>query len=216
MAKGILGKKVGMTQVFAKDGSVVPVTVIETTPSVVLQKKTVETDGYVAVQLGYEDKKKFTKPEEGHAKKANTTPKRFIVEIAGEEMLAFNVGDSVKASIFKEGEVVDITGTSKGKGFQGTVKRYNMHIGPKAHGSKYHRGIGGNAVDYARMFKGRHMPGRMGGEKTTIQNLEIVKIDLQNNLMLIKGNVPGARKGYVVIRSAVKRGSHALNNEAQA
>lgn len=216
MAKGILGKKIGMTQVFSPAGTLVPVTVVEVTPSVVLQKKTLETDGYVAVQLGFGEKKHFTKPEAGHSKKANTTPKRFIKEIAGEELNQFELGASVSANIFKEGEFVDITGTSKGKGFQGTVKRHNMRIGPKAHGSKYHRGIGGNAVDYAKMFKGRKMPGRMGGGTITVQNLEIVKIDLTKNVLLVKGNVPGPKNGYVVIRNAVKKGTPLINEVPQA
>ena len=217
MAKGILGKKVGMTQVFTADGVLVPVTVVDVTPNVVLQKKTAETDGYQAVQLGYSDSKNFTKPEEGHAKKANTNPKRFIKEIAGEEMLAFEVGQEVKANIFVEGEVVDVTGTSKGKGYAGGVKRHNFHIGPKAHGSGYHRGVGSmGSIDAARVKKGKRMPGRMGGETVTVQNLSIVKIDLERNVVLIKGNVPGAKNSFVVISNAVKGDSASVNPEALA
>ena len=193
MAKGILGKKIGMTQIFSEEGLLIPVTVIEVTPNVVLQKKVVATDGYNAIQLGYDDKKEkvATKPEIGHAKAANTAPKRFVKEIAGEEMLAFEVGQLVKANIFVEGEMVDVTGTSKGKGYQGAIKRHNFHIGPKSHGSGYHRGIGSmGAIDPARVKPGKKMAGRMGGETTTIQNLELVKYDEKNNVILVKGNVP--------------------------
>lgn len=217
MAKGILGKKVGMTQIFLND-VLIPVTVIEVTPNVVLQKKTVETDGYKAIQLGYDDKEKnIIKPEEGHAKKANTSPKRFVKEIAGEEMMAFEVGQEVKANIFKEGEIVDVTGTSKGKGYAGGVKRHNFHIGPKGHGSGYHRGVGSmGSIDAARVKKGKKMPGRLGGETVTIQNLEVVKIDLEKNIMLIKGNVPGAKNSYVTVYNGVKAKTPAVNPEALA
>ncbi len=217
MAKGILGKKIGMTQIFTADGILVPVTVVEVTPNVVLQKKTVETDGYTSVQLGFADKKNVTKPEEGHAKKANTNPKRFIKEIAGEEMLAFEVGQEVKANIFVEGEIVDVTGTSKGKGYQGVVKRYGHTIGPKSHGSGYHRGTGSMGdINAARVKKGKKMAGRMGGEQVTIQNLEIVKIDLEKNVVLIKGNVPGAKNSFVEISNAVKANSASVNPDALA
>ena len=216
MAKGILGKKVGMTQVFAADGKLVPVTVIEVSPNVVLQKKTVETDGYASVQLGYGDvTKNAIKPEIGHAQKANTNPKRFVKEIAGEEMMPFAVGQEVKANIFVEGEIVDVTGTSKGKGYAGGVKRHNFSIGPKAHGSGYHRGIGSmGAVGIAVVKKGKKMAGRMGGETKTIQNLEIIKIDLEKNVVLIKGNVPGANKSFVTITNGVKANSASVNPEA--
>ncbi len=217
MAKGILGKKVGMTQIFTTDGTLVPVTVIEVTPNVVLQKKTVETDGYQSIQLGYADKKNVSKPEVGHANKANTNPKRFVKEIAGEEMMAFEVGQEVKANIFVEGEIVDVTGTSKGKGFQGVIKRHNFHIGPMAHGSGYHRGTGSMGdINAARIKKGKKMPGRMGGETTTIQNLEVVKIDLEKNVVLIKGNVPGAKNSYVVVTNGVKANSASVNPDALA
>jgi large subunit ribosomal protein L3 len=217
MAKGILGKKVGMTQIFTAEGILVPVTVIEVSPNVVLQKKTVETDGYASVQLGYADKKNVIKPEVGHAKKANTNPKRFVKEIAGEEMLAFEVGQEVKANIFAEGEIVDVTGTSKGKGFSGVIKRYNFSIGPKAHGSGYHRGVGSMGdINAARIKKGKKMPGRMGGETVTMQNLQVVKIDLEKNVVLIKGNVPGAKNSFVQISNAVKANSASVNPDALA
>ena len=215
MAKGILGKKVGMTQIFATDGTLIPVTVVEVTPNVVLQKKTAETDGYQAVQLGYADKKNVTKPEEGHAKKANTNPKRFVKEIAGEEMMAFEVGQEVKGNIFVEGEIVDVTGTSKGKGYAGAIKRHNFSRGPMAHGSGYHRGIGSmGSIDAARVKKGKKMAGRLGGETVTIQNLEVVKVDLEKNVILIKGSVPGANKSFVVITNGVKANKPSVNPEA--
>ena len=215
MAKGILGKKVGMTQIFSTEGVLVPVTVIDVTPNVVLQKKTAETDGYQAVQVGYLDKKKVNKPEEGHAKKANTNPKRFVKEFAGEEMMAFEVGQEVKANIFVEGEIVDVTGTSKGKGYAGAIKRHNFARGPMAHGSGYHRGIGSmGSIDAARVKKGKKMAGRLGGETVTVQNLEVVKIDLEKNVILIKGSVPGANKSYVVITNGVKANTPSVNPEA--
>lgn len=219
MAKGILGKKVGMTQVFTEEGILVPVTVIEVKPNVVLQKKTVETDGYQAVQLGYDDKRESlaNKPEKGHAAKANTTPKRFIREIAGNELDIFAVGQEVKANIFAEGELVDVTGISKGKGYQGVIKKYGFGRGPMSHGSGYHRGIGSlGDINAAKIKKGRKMPGRMGNQTITIQNLEIVKIDLEKNVMLVKGNVPGAKNSYVVITNAVKANNSAINPEALA
>ena len=215
MAKGILGKKVGMTQIFSTEGVLVPVTVIDVTPNVVLQKKTAETDGYQAVQLGFLDKKNVNKPEEGHAKKANTNPKRFVKEFAGEEMMAFEVGQEVKANIFVEGEIVDVTGTSKGKGYAGAIKRHNFSRGPMAHGSGYHRGIGSmGSIDAARVKKGKKMAGRMGGETVTVQNLEVVKIDLEKNVILIKGSVPGANKSFVVISNGVKAHTPSVNPEA--
>ena len=215
MAKGILGKKVGMTQIFSAEGVLIPVTVIEVTPNVVLQKKTAETDGYQAVQLGFADKKNVTKPEVGHAQKANTNPKRFVKEIAGEEMMAFEVGQEVKANIFVEGEIVDVTGTSKGKGYAGAIKRHNFSRGPMAHGSGYHRGIGSmGSIDAARVKKGKKMAGRLGGETVTIQNLEVAKIDLEKNVILIKGSVPGANRSFVVISNGVKANTPSVNPEA--
>ena len=217
MAKGILGKKVGMTQVFTADGTLVPVTVIEVSPNVVLQKKTVETDGYASIQLGYMDKKNPTKPEVGHASKANTAPKRFVKEIAGDDMNMFEVGQSVKANIFAEGEIVDVTGTSKGKGFAGVIKRHNFSRGPMAHGSGYHRGTGSmGSIQAARIKKGKKLPGRLGGEQTTVQNLVVVKIDLGKNVMLIKGNVPGPKNSFVQVSASVKKGNSAVNPDSLA
>ena len=219
MAKGILGKKIGMTQIFSTKGELIPVTVIEVTPNVVLQKKTVDTDGYQAVQLGFCNKKEnlATKPEVGHASKANTTPKRFIKEFTGEEMEVFEVGQEVKANIFAEGEIVDVTGTSKGKGYQGVIKRHNFHLGPAAHGSGYHRGIGSmGSIQPARIKPGKKMAGRMGGETKTIQNLEFVKYDQENNVILVKGSVPGANNSFVIVKNAVKAKKPALNPEALA
>lgn len=219
MAKGILGKKIGMTQVFSEAGLLIPVTVIEVTPNVVLQKKVVATDGYNAVQLGYDDKKEKAaiKAEVGHVKAANTAPKRFVKEIAGEEMLVFEVGQQVKGNIFANGEIVDVTGISKGKGYSGAIKRHNFRIGPKSHGSGYHRGIGSmGAIDPARVKPGKKMAGRMGGETKTIQNLELVKYDEQNNVLLIKGNVPGAKNSYVMVTNANKAHKPEVNPEALA
>ncbi|WP_202081239.1 50S ribosomal protein L3 [Caldalkalibacillus salinus] len=207
MTKGILGKKLGMTQVFGDNGVVLPVTVIEAGPCVVLQKKDAETDGYEAVQLGYDDKKenRANQPETGHAKKAETAPKRYIKEIRGVEG-EFEVGQEVKADIFEAGEVVDITGVSKGKGFQGSIKRHGQARGPMTHGSRYHRRTGAlGATDPARVFKGRPLPGRMGGNKVTIQGLEIVKVDTDRNLLLVKGNVPGAKNSFVTVKTSVKQ-----------
>lgn len=207
MNKGILGKKLGMTQVFRDNGDVVPVTVVEAMPNIVLQKKTVESDGYEAIQIGVEDKKenRATQPEKGHATKASTTPKRFVREIRDVNSADYEVGQEIKVDLFNEGEMVDVTGIAKGKGFQGVIKRHNQSRGPMSHGSRYHRGPGSlGAVDPSRVFKGKAMPGRMGGERTTLQNLEVVKVDTERNVILIKGNVPGPKKGYVTIQSALK------------
>ncbi|WP_404446954.1 50S ribosomal protein L3 [Sutcliffiella horikoshii] len=204
MTKGILGRKVGMTQVFAENGDLIPVTVIEATPNVVLQVKTVETDGYEAIQIGFADKrdKLANKPLKGHVAKANTAPKRFIREISGANL---EVGQEVKVDIFAEGDVVDVTGISKGKGFQGSIKRHGQSRGPMTHGSRYHRRPGSmGPVAPNRVFKGKLLPGRMGGERITIQNLEIVKVDVERNLLLVKGNVPGPKKSLITIKSAVK------------
>lgn len=207
MAKGILGRKIGMTQVFAENGDLIPVTVIEATPNVVLQKKTVETDGYEAIQVGFEDKrvKLSNKPEQGHVAKANTAPKRFIREFRNVNVEEYEVGQEVKVEIFAEGDVIDVTGVTKGKGFQGVIKRHGQSRGPMAHGSRYHRRPGSmGPVAPNRVFKGKLLPGRMGGEQITVQNLEIVRVDAERNLLLIKGNVPGARKALVKVKSAVK------------
>ncbi|WP_144487883.1 50S ribosomal protein L3 [Bacillus subtilis] len=207
MTKGILGRKIGMTQVFAENGDLIPVTVIEAAPNVVLQKKTAENDGYEAIQLGFDDKREklSNKPEKGHVAKAETAPKRFVKELRGVEMDAYEVGQEVKVEIFSAGEIVDVTGVSKGKGFQGAIKRHGQSRGPMSHGSRYHRRPGSmGPVDPNRVFKGKLLPGRMGGEQITVQNLEIVKVDAERNLLLIKGNVPGAKKSLITVKSAVK------------
>jgi large subunit ribosomal protein L3 len=207
MTKGILGRKIGMTQVFAENGNLIPVTVIEAADNVVLQKKTVETDGYTAVQVGFETKrdKVSNKPEKGHVAKANTAPKRFVKEFRGEGLAAYEVGQEVKVEIFAAGDIVDVTGVSKGKGFQGVIKRHGQSRGPMAHGSRYHRRPGSmGPVAPNRVFKGKKLAGRMGGEQVTVQNLEIVKVDAERNLLLVKGNVPGPRRGLVQVKGAVK------------
>lgn len=207
MTKGILGRKIGMTQVFAENGDLIPVTVVQAEPNVVLQKKTIETDGYEAIQLGFEDKREklANKPEKGHVAKANTEPKRFVREFRGVNVDEYEVGQEVKVDIFAEGDLVDVTGISKGKGFQGSIKRHGQSRGPMSHGSRYHRRPGSmGPIDPARVFKGKALPGRMGGEKVTVQNLQIVKVDTEHNLLLIKGNVPGAKKALLKIKSAVK------------
>ncbi|MFD1778877.1 50S ribosomal protein L3 [Fredinandcohnia salidurans] len=207
MTKGILGRKIGMTQVFVGNGELIPVTVIEAAPNVVLQKKSVETDGYEAVQIGFDDKREklSNKPEKGHAAKANTAPKRFVRELRGVNLDEFEVGQEVKVDIFAEGDIVDVTGISKGKGFQGAIKRHGQSRGPMSHGSRYHRRPGSmGPVAPNRVFKNKLLPGRMGGERITVQNLEIVKVDTERNLLLVKGNVPGARKSVITVKSAVK------------
>ena len=188
-------------------GDLIPVTVIEAAPNVVLQKKTAENDGYEAIQLGFDDKREklSNKPEKGHVAKAETAPKRFVKELRGVEMDAYEVGQEVKVEIFSAGEIVDVTGVSKGKGFQGAIKRHGQSRGPMSHGSRYHRRPGSmGPVDPNRVFKGKLLPGRMGGEQITVQNLEIVKVDAERNLLLIKGNVPGAKKSLITVKSAVK------------
>lgn len=204
--KGILGKKVGMTQVFAENGELIPVTVVEVGSNVVLQVKTVENDGYEAVQLGFDDLREVlaNKPAKGHAAKAKTAPKRFIREIRDVELGDYKVGEEVKADIFVAGDVVDVTGTSKGHGFQGNIKRWGQSRGPMAHGSRYHRRPGSMGVIINRVFKGKVLPGRMGNKRVTIKNLQIVKADTDNNVLLIRGNVPGANKSLVMITGTVK------------
>ena len=205
--KGILGKKLGMTQVFGNDGKLVPVTVIEVEPNVVTQIKTVETDGYEAVQFGYESvrEKVSNKANIGHAKKANTAPKRFLKEIRGVDISNYTLGQEVGADLFEAGEIVDVTGISKGKGYQGVIKKNNQHRGPMAHGSKYHRGVGSlGTMLPKRVLPGKALPSHMGSEQVTIQNLEIIKVDMEDNCILVKGSVPGANKSFVVIKSAVK------------
>lgn len=206
MTKGILGRKVGMTQVFTETGELIAVTVVEATPNVVLQVKTVETDGYDAVQLGYQDKRAVlsNKPEQGHASKANTTPKRYVREIRNAEG-EFNAGDEIKVDTFAAGEYVDVTGITKGHGFQGNIKKDGQSRGPMAHGSRYHRRPGSmGPVAPNRVFKNKHLAGRMGGNRVTIQNLEVVQVIPEKNVILIKGNVPGAKKSLITIKSAVK------------
>ena len=205
--KGILGRKIGMTQVFSSDGKLVPVTVIEVNPNIVTQIKTKENDGYEAVQLGYEDvrEKVSNKAKVGHTNKANTAPKRFLKEIRGVDVANYTLGQTLDASVFAAGEIVDVTGISKGKGFQGVIKRYNQTRGPMGHGSQYHRGVGSmGTLLPMHVLKGKKLPGHMGNEQVTIQNLVVVKVDLENNLILIKGNVPGPKKSLVIIREGVK------------
>ncbi|WP_100400589.1 50S ribosomal protein L3 [Bacillus sp. FJAT-44742] len=207
MAKGILGRKIGMTQLFNDNGEVVPVTVIQAEPNVVLQTKTVESDGYEAIQLGFSDKKesRSNKPAKGHAEKASTTPKRYVREFRDVTLTEYEVGQEVKVDTFNAGDTVDVTGTSKGKGFQGAIKRHNQSRGPMSHGSRYHRRPGSmGPTDPNHVLKGKKLPGRMGTNTVTVQNLEVVKVDTDRNLLLIKGNVPGPKKSYVSIQSAVK------------
>jgi large subunit ribosomal protein L3 len=208
MAKGILGKKVGMTQIFNAEGKLVPVTVIDVNGNVVLQKKTVENDGYESVQLGFGEKteKSTNKPFAGHLAKSVSTPKRYLKELRGNDMNEFEVGQEVPVSIFAEGDYVDVQGVSKGKGFQGSIKRHNQHTGPMSHGSHYHRGPGSmGPVAPNRVVKGKKLPGHMGNVTVTLQNLEVVKVDAERGLLLIKGNVPGANKSFVTIKSAIKK-----------
>jgi large subunit ribosomal protein L3 len=204
--KGILGRKVGMTSVFAKDGTLIPVTVIEVEPNVVMQVKTNEKNGYNAIQLGVFEKKEkaASKAEIGNAKKANTTPKRFLKEIRDYEG-TYNVGDAISADLFERGDIVDVTGTSKGKGFEGTIRRNNQSRGPMTHGSHYHRGPGSlGTMLPKRVLKGKVLPGHMGHETITIQNLEIVDVNVKENYILVSGNVPGAKNSLVLVKSAVK------------
>lgn len=205
--KGILGRKLGMTQVFSEGGVVVPVTVVEAGPCVVLQKREVAVDGYEAIQVGFADQKanRATKAEIGHADKAGTAPKRFVREFRGADLSQYEVGQQLKADIFAAGEAVDVAAVSKGKGYSGAIKRHNQHRGPMSHGSKYHRGVGSlGQIAPNRTFKGQTMAGRMGGERVTVQNLEVVRVDPEKNVLLIKGSVPGPKNTYVTIRSAVK------------
>ena len=207
--KGILGIKKGMTEVFTTDGKLIPVTVIEVEDNVVSQVKTKENDGYEAIQLATVEKKesRSNKPETGHLKKANTTPKRLLKEIRGVSVSDYALGDVLKADVFAAGEMVDVTGTSKGKGFQGVIKRHNQSRGPMSHGSQYHRGVGSMGTMLPmRVLPGKKLPGHMGHVQVTIQNLEVVKVDLENNVILIKGSVPGPKNSLVLVRTAVKTG----------
>lgn len=205
--KGILGRKIGMTQVFTKSGKLVPVTVVEVEPNVVTQIKTKENDGYEAIQLGFDTKREklATKASIGHTNKAKTTPKRFFKEIRGVEINNYSLGQEIKVDIFEAGEVVDVTGITKGHGFQGVIKRHNQSRGPMGHGSHYHRKPGSmGTMRPMRVFKGKKLPGHMGTLTVTIQNLEVVAVDVENNVILIKGNIPGPKKSLVVIKTAVK------------
>lgn len=208
--KGILGRKLGMTQVFTIEGTLIPVTVVEVKPNVVLQKKTKDVDGYEAVQLGYEDVKeqRSNKPAIGHAKKANTAPKKFIKEFNYDEMLNLEVGSEVKADIFKAGDIVDVQGTSKGHGYNGTIVRNNAHQGPKTHGGSKnirHQGsLATNGRNNGVVNKGTAMPGQYGGYTTTNQNLEVIKVDAEEGYILVKGNAPGPKRGLVTIHTTVK------------
>ncbi len=205
--KGILGRKIGMTQVFTKSGKLVPVTVVEVEPNVVTQIKTKENDGYEAIQLGFDTKREklATKASIGHTNKAKTTPKRFFREIRGVEINNYSLGQEIKVDIFEAGEVVDVTGVTKGHGFQGVIKRHNQSRGPMGHGSHYHRGPGSmGTMRPMRVFKGKKLPGHMGTLTVTIQNLEVVAVDVENNVILIKGNIPGPKKSLVIIKTAVK------------
>lgn len=207
MAKGIIGKKLGMTQIFDDDGNVIPVTVVQAGPCVVIQKKVEERDGYNALQVGFEDvpEHRVNKPLKGHFERAGVKPKKHVKEFMDfpEDL---NEGDEITVDIFEEGELVDVTGISKGKGFAGTIKRWNFSRGPMSHGSRFHRAPGSiGAVDASRVFKGQKLPGRMGHDRVTIQNLEVVRVDSEKNLLLIKGSVPGPNKGILTIREAVKK-----------
>ena len=206
--KGILGKKVGMTQVFTKNGKLIPVTVIEVEPNVVTQIKTVAKDGYDAIQIATETirEKLSNKPAIGHTKKAGTEPKRFLREIRGVNVEDYTLGQVINVDIFEEGEMVDVSGISKGKGFQGVIKRHNQSRGPMGHGSQYHRGVGSlGTMLPMHVLKGKKMPGQMGNVARTVQNLEIISVDTENNVILVKGNVPGPKKSLVMIRTAVKK-----------
>ena len=209
MKKAILATKVGMTQIFNENGMLIPVTVLQATPNVVTQVKTVENDGYAAVQVGFGEIRDVlvNKPRKGHFAKAGVANKRFLREFKFENAAEYTVGQEIKADIFAEGDKIDATGISKGKGFQGAIKRHGLSRGPMKHGSKYHRHAGSNgpATTPGRVFKGKHMPGQMGNVKVTVQNLEVVKVDVENNLLLVKGAVPGPKKAMLVLKETVKK-----------
>ena len=208
MKKAILGTKIGMTQIFDADGKVIPVTVILAGPCTVIQKKTVETDGYEAIQVGFGEvkEKNLNKPMKGHFAKADTAAKKYLREFRLDDISAINVGDEIKADTFEAGEKVDVTGISKGKGFAGPMKRWGLHRGPMTHGSGYHRGSGSMGACSApgRVMKGKKLPGHMGVKKVTVQNLEVVKVVADENIILVKGAVPGNKGGLVTVRNAVK------------
>ena len=208
MKKGIIGKKIGMTQIFDEKGNVIPVTVIEATPNIVAQVKTVETDGYNSIQLGYGEikDKHINKPRKGHFTKAGLTPKKHLREFRLESIEGYKVGNEVKADIFQVGEKIDVQGTTKGKGFQGVIKRHGQHRGPMGHGSMYHRRPGsmGATSTPGRVYKGKKLPGHMGRATVTIQNLDVVRVDMDKNVLLIKGSVPGAKGAILKVKSTVK------------
>ena len=208
MKKAILTTKVGMTQIFNEDGVLTPVTVLQAGPCVVTQVKTVENDGYSAVQVGFGDKREklVNKPMKGQFDKAGVSYKRFLKEFKFEDAESYELGQEIKADIFAAGDKIDATAISKGKGFQGAIKRHNQSRGPMAHGSKYHRHAGSNGAcsDPSKVFKGKKMPGHMGHKRITIQNLEVVRVDAENNLLLVKGSVPGPKKSLVTIKETVK------------
>ncbi len=208
VSKGILGKKVGMTQIFDSDGKIVPVTLIEAGPCVVLQKKTHESEGYSAIQLGFVDKKpkSVNEPMKGHFKKAGVTPKKYLREIRVGDPEGYEVGQNIKVDLFKEGERVDVVGTSKGKGFAGTIKRYGLKRGAMTHGSTHHRSPGSlGATGPQKVFKGRKLPGRMGTDRVTIQGLKVMKVDPERNVMIVKGSVPGVKGTFLLIKGSQKR-----------
>lgn len=209
MKKFMLGKKIGMTQVFDENGLVIPVTVVQAGPVAVIQKKTEEIDGYNAVKVGFEEipERKVNKPMKGQFEKAKVTPKKYIKEFRVDDISGFETGAVIKVEdMFQNGDKIDVSGISKGKGYQGVIKRYGQHRGPMAHGSGYHRGVGsmGANSDPSRIYKGKKMPGRMGAEKVTVQNLSVVKVDAERGLLLVKGAVPGPKGGLLVIKDSVK------------
>lgn len=211
MKKGIIGKKIGMTQIFDEVGNVIPVTVIQAGPCVVVQKKTAETDGYDAVQLGYQDlaERKMNKPMKGHFDKASVSYKKVLREFRLENCADINVGDTINADVFAVGDHVDVTGTSKGKGFAGTIKRFNNRRGPTSHGggpTHRHAGSMGACSSPSRIFKGKKMPGHMGAVRVTVQNLDVVKIDAENQLLVVKGAIPGPKGSVVTVKNTVKNG----------
>lgn len=208
MKKAIITKKIGMTQIFLENGTLIPVTVLEAGPCFVTQKKTIENDGYEALQVGFGfvKEKHINKPLKGHFDKANVEIKKVLKEFKFENCNEFEVGSEIKADIFTVGDKVDVSGVSKGKGFQGAIKRHNQHRGPMSHGSKYHRGVGSlsSATTPGRVKKGKKMPGHMGAENVTIQNLEIVRVDAEKNLLLIKGAIPGNKGSVIVVKESIK------------
>ena len=214
MSKAILGRKLGMTQIFTEEGKVVPVTVVESGNNIVIQNKTVESDGYNSVQIGFGEVKEFkvNKPMKGHFDKAGVKPVKFIREMRLQDPSEYKVGDSIGVDIFSAGELVDVTGTSKGKGFAGGIKRHNFACGPMVHGSKSHREPGSTGAMISgpggRVLKGKKLPGRMGGERVTVQRLTVVRVDTDRNLILIKGAIPGPKKSFVVIKNTVKPGKN--------